>query len=153
MHTDGRKLSMEPRAFLDLAKELVGRNDEAALRSGVSRAYYALHNEVRVFLENNQITLPREAGAHERIIRYLRESGNADVGCIAKALDDLRGDRNEADYDMQSNRFAEQKPAFLVELKAQKSFEAFEQVITNSSRRKSLVNAVNDYRRKVKETG
>ena len=153
MHTDGRKLSMEPREFIDLAGELVRRNDEASLRSGVSRAYYALHNEVRVFLEKNQIALPHDAKTHARIAHYLMGSGIADVKFIGKALDDLRGDRNEADYDMQSNRFGEQRTASLVELKARKSFEAFGKFITNSHRRKSLVEGVNESRRKAKETG
>ncbi len=38
---------MNPREFLTLARELAGRDDEAARRTAISRAYYAAFHQLR----------------------------------------------------------------------------------------------------------
>ena len=45
--------------YLELAEELVQLDDEAALRSAVSRAYYAVYGKARGHLQNKGITISK----------------------------------------------------------------------------------------------
>lgn len=87
--------------FLQLARLLQERAStvpkEAALRSAVSRAYYAAYNHACVYAENNfSFTRTREAEDHTRLRDVFRGQGKP---TIADNLDDLRKWRNTCDYD------------------------------------------------------
>lgn len=56
---------MKPRAFLDLADELVVASGEAEWRSAVSRAYYAAFHTGRVLLQAMGFVVPAAESAHQ----------------------------------------------------------------------------------------
>ena len=71
---------MDASAFLNLAHELLNNTDnEAALRTSVSRSYYALHNHLVKFVNDVGCQLPKDASKHEKVYRWLY---NCDVGAI-----------------------------------------------------------------------
>jgi uncharacterized protein (UPF0332 family) len=48
--------------FLVLAKELAQNNDEASLRTSISRIYYAVYWKVRIQLEKEGFTIRKDIG-------------------------------------------------------------------------------------------
>lgn len=90
--------------FLKLACDLQGRSgpgysEEAAYRTAVSRAYYAAFCRTRDYAQANLRFRPsRTARDHQQLIDHLRLQAHP-WGDIADDLDDLRGWRNQCDYD------------------------------------------------------
>lgn len=93
--------------YLVLAKDLAGWsvsgpvNEEAKLRSAISRAYYASFHVIKGYLEENgEIdTLPTGRSQHQGIIIYLKRSSDKNRRKLGNNLDRLITDRNRADYD------------------------------------------------------
>ena len=85
--------------FLTLAKELSQRSDEAALRSAISRAYYAAFGKARAFLEAEGVSFVSNAGDHALVWETFRGSSNDARYYIGVDGFGLRNQRNKADYD------------------------------------------------------
>jgi len=82
--------------FLGLAEELVARrDDEAAGRTAMSRAYYATFHIGRDYLVRADIPLDRGRNAHVQVQRELRNQ-SAQIG---QDLELLHFWRKQADYD------------------------------------------------------
>jgi uncharacterized protein (UPF0332 family) len=91
---------MTGRGFLTLAARLTSGTEEADWRTAVSRAYYAAFHAARSLLTDLGFTVPREERAHKYLSFRLT---NAQVGRSARVgldLDNLRTERNRADYDL-----------------------------------------------------
>jgi hypothetical protein len=98
---------MEGTDFLAVARHLVGReHDEAALRSAVSRAYYAAYSHARqVLVRLGFQQFHRAARDHGKVRRYLENCGVADIARQGQALGDLHTDRIHADYHLEDQKF------------------------------------------------
>ena len=85
--------------FLRFAGVLVARysNDEAALRTAISRAYYGAYH-VGVELLGRACT---EHLDHGSVRRLLKESGIPSAQRAGLHLDDLQGSRVKADYRLE----------------------------------------------------
>jgi uncharacterized protein (UPF0332 family) len=86
---------------LILAKNLAppGENDEAKLRSSISRAYYAAFCIARNHLREEHKPIPVE-NVHSYVISQLHGLGKGNHGRkLALELRRLRDHRNRADYD------------------------------------------------------
>jgi hypothetical protein len=94
---------MDPKDFLSLAKELRKRNDPAAFRSAISRAYYYAFVSARKFV-GRYVTVSTKVEAHRVLPQALKDSGDAGIRDIADQLEKLRVHRNEADYDVEAGR-------------------------------------------------
>lgn len=94
---------MDPKDFLALAKELRKRNEAAANRSAISRAYYYAFLSACRYV-GRECPIPANAGAHLILPRLLKNCGNEGLRDIADELDKLRAYRNEADYDVDAPR-------------------------------------------------
>ena len=86
--------------YLNLAKFLNGEKvsywPEAALRSAVSRAYFATYCHARNYASVKLGFVPtRKADDHDLLIQHYFNSGRPE---IANALDTLRKWRNQCDY-------------------------------------------------------
>lgn len=82
--------------FLSLATDLANRRgDEAALRTAVSRAYYATFHAAREYLVRAGIAVNTGGGAH-RQVRQVLFGGNVKLCLRFRRLHDWR---KEADYD------------------------------------------------------
>jgi hypothetical protein len=90
---------MNPRAFLELARRLlVSEPNPAGFRSTVSRAYYAAFNVASEFLRGMDCEVQEDAKGHKQAYFRLNNSGDPLLSQIASYLDDLRSERNVADY-------------------------------------------------------
>ncbi len=96
--------------FLDLALALQGDAPQsavpdAALRSAISRAYYACFCSAREYVnaQPGVPALPGNASAHSRLADYLilegQQLGNQTLLTLGRALRQLRMQRNAADYE------------------------------------------------------
>jgi uncharacterized protein (UPF0332 family) len=91
--------------FIALASHLVVNsafgNAEARYRSAISRAYYGAFHLVIEFLEYVAAKrIPENHTGHEQAYRMLFSSGVPAAMEAARALNDLRGERNRADYKL-----------------------------------------------------
>lgn len=89
---------------MELARELEKENDEAKLRSSISRAYYAAYCSSRNYMENPcGRKLPFDEPTHQYVIDYF--SGKKGVRTtprrlkIAQNLIRMRQKRRTADYN------------------------------------------------------
>jgi hypothetical protein len=87
--------------YLDLARTLetdkVSSFQEAALRSAVSRAYYAAYCYARNYASDREgLLLANKPSDHGLVKRHHLKKGRAD---LASELEDLRQWRNTCDYD------------------------------------------------------
>ncbi|HXG09006.1 MAG TPA: HEPN domain-containing protein [Gemmataceae bacterium] len=91
---------MNGRDFLTVAKALLNAATEAAWRSAVSRAYYAAFHVARQMMEDLGFTVPRGDRAHAYLWLRLSNCGDVQVQDAGRRLNNLRGQRNHADYDI-----------------------------------------------------
>jgi uncharacterized protein (UPF0332 family) len=133
---------MEPLDFLPVADKLKDSSNEAERRTAVSRAYYAVFNFVKSYLVQNRIPFS-SSGEHGQLTRYLFNSGIKEVEQLSRMIDDLRTDRNEADYNMDSTRF-NQNTCILLYLKAQKVIEVFQRC-----KGRNIIEGINKYRSRI----
>ena len=96
---------MTGRDFLTFAKTLHASDDEAARRSSVSRAYYALYHHVRDCLRSSGIPVTTGPEAHKKMIRYLKNSEIEEAKYVGDQMDDIRKKRNDADYELDNSSF------------------------------------------------
>ena len=95
---------MNPSDNLELAKHLTspdrGVPQEAAHRGAVGRAYYAAFIIARDALLRAGFPIPDTGKAHAVVAEELKKSSNTDVAAAGGSLEDLRTQRNRADYDL-----------------------------------------------------
>ncbi len=91
---------MDETGFLEVADELSTGSREADWRSAISRAYYAAFHKARRFLRHNGFAVPHAEQAHAFLWLRLSNSNHPDVIDAGQALNDLRKERNRADYEM-----------------------------------------------------
>jgi uncharacterized protein (UPF0332 family) len=100
---------MDPLEFIAVAIRLCNSKHEGDLRTAVSRAYYCAFHVARQFLIDCGLRFPPKeiyaAEIHRRVRYCLSESGNADAVFASGGLRELRRQRNEADYNLDSTRF------------------------------------------------
>lgn len=132
---------MVPKDFIDLAHVLSHKfKTEAAFRSAISRSYYGLYNLMSRFLVNNNIVLPNTAKAHDLTYKYLHAV--QDVQKLAKILDDLRDQRNDADYHLELIQYNDPNLARMAYIKANTAYNGFEKLISKSRNRKKIIKGV-----------
>lgn len=93
---------MDPRDFLQLATDLCARGRPAELRAAVGRAYYAVYNVAAQMLRDWGYVILRNSSGHGEVMRYLSNSGDADLIRVGYQMSSLRSRRNAADYDLTS---------------------------------------------------
>lgn len=91
---------MNPGDFLGVADRLRAFQSEAELRTSVGRSYYGLYNILLESLSSRGVTFKKDGVDHWRLTNYLQRCRNQDAARIGTALQDLRVQRNDADYEM-----------------------------------------------------
>jgi uncharacterized protein (UPF0332 family) len=100
-------MSFDWKDYIKLAEKLQNETnknsiEEAYYRSMISRSYYGVFciSRIKAGLEFYR-PIPRtgDPGVHEKVISYYKSSKIREEKLIGKFLDDLRKERNDADYD------------------------------------------------------
>jgi uncharacterized protein (UPF0332 family) len=84
--------------YLVLARELGARGDESALRSAVSRAYYAAYNAAEAYCSKNNIQIFKVKKSHEDLWNAFLRDGSVILRTVHDKGDRLRRKRTQADY-------------------------------------------------------
>lgn len=98
-------MSFDWSEYLNLAREIIGQtttpaNQEARLRSAISRAYYAAFILARNHLRDKEgHSIPETADVHRYVIVQFEQSSDPVRKAIGTKLKQLRRDRNQADYN------------------------------------------------------
>lgn len=71
--------------------------DEIAYRSAISRGYYCAFHHTKQTAESYNERISEKGRAHREVRKFLERNGH---NTLARDLKSLRGDRNEADYDI-----------------------------------------------------
>jgi len=90
---------MDFRDYLRVARILAAGTEEADWHSASSRAYYASFHVARTLLIDLGFRVPRAERAHGYLWLRLFNSGHGNTRVAGRDLNDLRGERNRADYD------------------------------------------------------
>lgn len=85
--------------YLVLAEELCNRNDEASLRAGISRAYYAVFCEAKLRAEIEQGHAFTGESVHLLVSTYFERSSLGSRIAFGSILKNLKGQRVKVDYD------------------------------------------------------
>lgn len=86
--------------LLRFAEKLCLGQSETEWRCAISRAYYAAFHLAKDFLRALGFDAPRTETAHAFLWRRLQGCGHAELRLIGSDLNQLRGQRNRADYDL-----------------------------------------------------
>jgi hypothetical protein len=97
--------------YRTLAKNLAASDDDASLRSSISRSYYAAFHAAEDFCHVFNIPIPLEVtrrdkkdrSEHLRVIDALKGHPHSRVLHAGLLLDSMRTWRNSADYEMKFN--------------------------------------------------
>ena len=101
--------------YFRLAHELGGREDEASLRSAISRAYYCVYHLALARAEANTYKpLPGES-THLQLWRVFSGSPEPDCQKLAIIAARLKEKRERADYERYHARIAEEVPVLLAD--------------------------------------
>ena len=139
---------MDPKEFLVLAQELAKPSaNEAAFRTCVSRSYYALFNAMAQFINGEVETLSKSAKDHKKVYHYLYNCGQDKVEQITSDLNDLRVERNNADYKLDEDRFDHLNASLLFK-KASMAFNSFISIVGSRKRCKSMVRGIQEYKKR-----
>jgi len=82
--------------YVKLAEDLQKQRGESYLRSSISRAYYGVFCIAR---NKKGYKNSRQSNVHWEVINAYKNSSIQDEKYVGKLLDDLRKQRNDADYD------------------------------------------------------
>ena len=89
-------MSFDWKDYVYLAEELLSRQEESALRSSISRAYYGVFCIARNKKGYKNTT---EKNVHQKVISEYKNSQDRKEQNIGRILDKLRESRNKADYN------------------------------------------------------
>lgn len=92
--------------YFNLAKELSTRPEEAALRSAISRAYYAAYNLAEIYCGENTIPITDSGNPHQDVWNAFLAKGGASFTTIYDKGTRLKRKRKLADYKDDIDRLA-----------------------------------------------
>lgn len=137
---------MDGRDFIHVADMLVACRSEGEWRSAVSRAYYAAFHVARRMLTSCGFAVPRGDRAHAYLWRRLANCGHLETESAGNLLNNLRGQRNYADYDVQ--RILSRADAGAQVQQAKEIIHTLDRVAIDPTR-PQITNAMKDYERTV----
>ena len=100
---------MNPRDFHDIARQLYLDGRPAALRSAISRAYYAAFNAGAEILRRAGFQISDGPGGHGEVRDCLSNSGDPEVEKAGYKLSNLHTQRLHADYKMDRSEIENKK--------------------------------------------
>jgi hypothetical protein len=99
--------------YLALARELATRNDEAALRSSVSRAYYYIYHLGLTRAQNNGFIISRGESSHKQVWRLFTDNPETLCAQLGQLALRLKEKRERADYEPNYARIQDDLPIVL----------------------------------------
>ena len=81
--------------YIELGRSLSSKEEPEYMRAGISRAYYGIYNLLRI-----EVGITTRYKPHKELIEKLAKAEKYDDQTqLSKLLEDLKQDREKADYD------------------------------------------------------
>ncbi|NJM52737.1 MAG: hypothetical protein HC846_04675 [Blastocatellia bacterium] len=90
-------MSFDWNEFRQLAEQLRESEDEASRRTAISRIYYAVYHQAKLYLEKEDFIFRQFESSHRQIWDEFKNKGRT-FAAIGNTGDRLRGNRVKADY-------------------------------------------------------
>ncbi len=135
--------------FLVLAKSLLKRPTEAAYRSAVSRAYYAVFHVGVTFLAELGLKASDGPQAHAQLRARVNNCGVPELKNSYGLLYDLYKRRRFADYDLNLAIFRAQADVALIVASADQIIAAIKQCRQSPTLRNQIRDGIREYERKI----
>ncbi len=121
--------------FQRIADELADKDDEAAIRSAISRYYYAVFCSARLYLieckDKHYLAENKNSNVHRDVRNILGSSEDNTEAKIGETLDSLRVLRNDADYDWKKDKTYFKKEILKIKKKSHDSLDSIEYLKNN----------------------
>jgi hypothetical protein len=101
--------------YLNLARELASRKEEACLRSSLSRAYYYVYNLALIRAERNGFVSVQGESTHGQLWRLFNKSPEPECINLGQIALRLKEKRERADYKPLYRRLEEEVPQVLAD--------------------------------------
>jgi hypothetical protein len=101
--------------YLNLARELASRKEEACLRSSLSRAYYYVYDLALIRAERNGFVSVQGESTHGQLWRLFNKSPEPECINLGQIALRLKEKRERADYKPLYRRLEEEVPQVLAD--------------------------------------
>ena len=139
---------MDPRDFLQIARDILGNDKPANCRTAFNRSYYAAYHVGVELIEEAGVKIDRNAQGHNQVTRYFNNCGVNDLVVAQQKLVNLYSDRIKADYRLNHKsveKIANAKKALKTSEDIIKTFDSF----ASNSEKQKIAKGINNYLNKI----
>lgn len=139
---------MDPRDFLQIARDLLGNDESANCRTVFNRSYYAAYHVGVELLEQSGFRIYRSAKGHNQVTTYFNNCGVNDLEEAHQKLVNLYSDRIKADYRLNHKsveKIANAKKALKTSEDIIKTFDSF----ASKFEKQKIAKGINNYLNKI----
>lgn len=139
---------MNPKEFQHLALRLAEHGAfPSEFRTAISRAYYAVYNIGINLLKELGFTIANNHQAHKQVYYHFNNSGDSELIEVATKIDDLRTQRNHADYHLDRDDVEKKHNAKAHAHSADRLIKTMEKQC-NGENRSQIINSIKDWKKK-----
>lgn len=141
---------MTGQEFLDFARKIIVmyRGSPAAMRTVVSRAYYAVYHIARTFLEDLGFHAPKDESCHRFVLIHLANADNQIATDVAALLGEIHERRKKADYELDQNQYGTEAFAADAIARADRAVRLLDACVVESTRA-NIRDGILSYRAKI----
>lgn len=139
---------MNPRDYLQIARNILQVDKPANCRTVFNRSYYAAYNVGFVYLIDAGIHINRGPSGHGEVTRYFQNCGIQDLKEAYQKLSNLYSNKIDADYYLNKKR-VEKIDNAKVALKQAESIIKTTDLYSSEPKRKKVVKGINLYKHKI----
>ncbi len=139
---------MDPRDFLQIARDILGNDKPANCRTAFNRSYYAAYHVGVELLEQAGVKISQSTEGHNQVKRYFNNCGVNDLVVAQQKLVNLYSDRIKADYRLNHKsveKIVNAKKALKTSENIIKTFDSF----TSNSEKQKIAKRINNYLNKI----
>ena len=141
---------MNPRDFHGVAVDLMAKGGAACFRTAIGRAYYAAFQTAVSVLRGCGCTISKGPQAHGDVILRLQASNNSAVQRVGSQLRDLKGKRNDADYDLEDQKVEDIKTVKFWVADAKRNIDTLDKIVVGGPDREAIISAIRAWEDKMK---
>ena len=139
---------MNPKEFQHLASRLAEHGVSASeFRTAISRAYYAAFNLGFNLLKELGFNIANNREAHKQVYYHFNNSGDSDLIEVATKIDDLRTNRNHADYHLDRDDVEKKQNVKAIVYSAARLIKTMEKQCTGENRNQ-IIKSIEGWRKK-----
>ena len=139
---------MDPRDYLQIARNILQVDKPANCRTAFNRAYYAAYNVGFVYLEDAGIHIKKGPGGHGKLREYFQNCGMQDLKEVYQKLSNLHGNRIDADYYLKKKKVEKIDNAKMA-LEQADSIIKTTDLYSSEAKRKIVVKGINRHKQKI----